>query len=135
MTGLDTNILVRYFAQDDPVQSAAAVRFMQRELSNQQPGFVSLVTLAKLTWVLRSNFKASRDEVISVVESLLAAPSIRVQEQNAVWLALDYCESPGVGFHDALISAVGRQHGCDRTFTFDEKATRIPGMKLLITPS
>ena len=48
MIGLDTNVLVRYMAQDDPKQSAVATRLIEKELSSAEPGFISLVVLAEL---------------------------------------------------------------------------------------
>src|SRR5664280_2922475 len=46
MIGLDTNILVRYFTQDDPVQSYKATVLIEQRLTEQSPGFVSIVVLA-----------------------------------------------------------------------------------------
>ena len=43
MIGLDTNVLVRYLAQDDAAQSARASRLIERQLSEREPGFVGLV--------------------------------------------------------------------------------------------
>ena len=43
MIGLDANILVRYLAQDDPVQSPKATELIERQLTGENPGFVSVV--------------------------------------------------------------------------------------------
>jgi predicted nucleic-acid-binding protein len=45
MFALDTNVLVRYIAQDDRSQAALAVRFIENELSAESRGYVSLVAL------------------------------------------------------------------------------------------
>ena len=132
MIGIDTNVLVRYFAQDDPLQGQLAKRFMERRITSEQPGFISLVVLAELTWVLRSRYKATRVELIQVVEQLLAHEHLEVQEANAVWLALDEYDQSGADFADALIAALGVRRGCQQTVTFDAKATRITGMELLV---
>ena len=42
MIALDTNVLVRYFAQDDTRQSAAATRLIERTLGPAKRGFISL---------------------------------------------------------------------------------------------
>ncbi len=47
MIGLDTNVLVRFFAQDDRNQCKRVDEFMQ-SLAPGNPGFVSLVVLAEL---------------------------------------------------------------------------------------
>jgi predicted nucleic-acid-binding protein len=131
LIGLDTGVLVRYFARDDRVQSARATRLLHDELSAGQPGFVSLVTLAETAWVLRSRYKATRDEVVTAVEALLTAPNVVLQDEDAVWLALDDCQAAGVGVADALIAAIGRHHGCTHSVTFDAQALRIPDMHRL----
>ena len=45
MIGLDTNVLVRYLVQDDPVQSEIANSIMENEISLENRGFVSCVVL------------------------------------------------------------------------------------------
>lgn len=47
MIGLDTNVMVRYFAQDDAVQSKRATALME-SLSAEHPGYVSQVALVEL---------------------------------------------------------------------------------------
>ena len=63
MMGLDTNVLLRYLAQDDPRQSRRATEIVERRLTEQEPGFVSLVTILEVAWVLKSLFKRSRHEI------------------------------------------------------------------------
>ena len=63
MMGLDTNVLLRYLAQDDPTQSPRATEIVERRLTEQEPGFVSLVSVLEVVWVLKSLFKRSRQEI------------------------------------------------------------------------
>jgi predicted nucleic-acid-binding protein len=51
MIGLDTNVLVRYIMQDDVKQAAKATKLME-SLSAQAPGFITLVSVVELVWVL-----------------------------------------------------------------------------------
>jgi predicted nucleic-acid-binding protein len=53
MMGLDTNVMVRYIMQDDAKQSAQAARLLDA-LSVDKPGFVTLVSVVELVWVLSS---------------------------------------------------------------------------------
>lgn len=131
MIGLDTNVLVRYFAGDDPAQSRTAAKLIDGTLGPGVPGHVSLISLAELVWVLRSSYAARRNEVAAVVTQLLVGPQFVVQESEAVWIAVDTFEQTGVDFSDALIAALDRRSGCDHTVTFDRHATRIPGVVLL----
>lgn len=131
MIGIDTNVLVRYFAQDDPVQSPLARRLMERQISPSRPGFISLVALAELVWVMRRSYKAKRGEVTQVVEQLLSHASVVVQESDAVWLALDEYEQSQADFADALIASLGLRGGCEKTVTLDKAASAVAGFELL----
>ena len=52
MIGLDTNVIVRYLTQDDPVQSKQATDIVERRLTDANPGFVSIVVMVETVWVL-----------------------------------------------------------------------------------
>lgn len=131
MIGIDTNVLLRYVAQDDPVQSAIAKRFVDGTLSIGQRGYVSLPVLVECLWVLGSRYQATREELVEFVSELLSDARFEVQDGNAAWLALEQAEASNVDVADALITFVNTQHGCSRTVTFDRRARLIPGMTLL----
>lgn len=133
MIGLDTNVLVRYIAQDDARQSAQAGRLIEA-LSVDEPGYVSMVALAELVWVLDDVYAMSRDELYGVVERLLEADAMVVQSAPLVWLALRDFRSSSAGLADHLIHRAGSAAGCTDTLTFDRKAARSAGMKLVSTP-
>ena len=54
MIGLDTNAVVRFLVQDDPQRARRAATFIEGRLSVENPGFISLVVLTEIAWVLRS---------------------------------------------------------------------------------
>ena len=64
--GLDTNVLVRFIVQDDPVQSSAATSLMETSCSPDEPGYISLIVLVELAWVLGGAYKYDRSVVASV---------------------------------------------------------------------
>lgn len=131
MIGLDTHVVVRYLAQDDRAQSALATRILDHELTAEAPGFISLVTLAEIVWVMTSLYDADRAAVARAVEGLLSAAQLRVQDAESVWLALQDYRDSAADFSDTLISTLGRTAGCRHTLTFDRAAARHPGFALL----
>jgi predicted nucleic-acid-binding protein len=131
MIGLDTNILVRYFAQDDPVQSHKATVVMEQHLTEQTPGFVSVVALAETTWVLESVYRLRKQEIAVVIERILGADALLVEHEAEVATALTAVWEGRGSFADALIAALNAKAGCSRTVTFDRKALRLPGFELL----
>lgn len=131
MIGLDTNVLVRYIVQDDKSQSASASRLIERELSAEVPGFVSLIVLVELVWVLESCYGCTRTDIATVVERLLRVKQISVQDAETAWRALRQFISGKADFSDCLIERLGHAHGCQHTSTFDKAAAKYAGMKLL----
>lgn len=130
MTGLDTNILVRFFAQDAPDQSRRANELL-RSLTPEAPGFVSLVSLTELIWVLRCHYSASKPQLIRWLTQLLDSPELVVEAQTVVAQALHRFVSTKADFADCLIERSGHHGGCGATVTFDQNAAKFAGMKLL----
>lgn len=129
MIGLDTNVLVRYAVQDDAEQSARATQLME-SLDEDNKGFISVVALVELHWVLRRTYKVSRETAAGTVRKLLDARELALQEPDAVRRALTRTRND-VDFPDALISEFDDAAGCDYTVTFDRRAARLPGMRLV----
>jgi predicted nucleic-acid-binding protein len=124
MIGLDTNILLRYLTQDDPVQSRRATEIIEQRLTEQEPGFVSVVSVLEIVWVLKSLYKRSLQEIANDIEMILAANTLEVQNEQEVYHAVVALRNGAGTFEDALIGALGIWRGCSATLTFDEKAAR-----------
>ena len=130
MIGLDTNVVVRYLVQDEPDQSATASMVIDA-LTEKDPGFLSLVTVVELYWVLRRAYKLSTARCVELVEGLLDARELRVGQDSIVRAALTASHG-GLDFPDAVIAELGRVAGCEHTVTFDQRAAQSDEMRLLV---
>jgi len=128
--GLDTNVLVRYIVQDDPVQSPLATQLIEQECSTEIPGFIGLVVLVELVWVSESCYGARRAEVAVLLRRMLSIRQLVVQEAETVWQALRQFETSKADFSDCLIERMATASGCSAMMTFD-KAAAAAGMTLL----
>jgi AbrB family looped-hinge helix DNA binding protein len=128
--GIDSNVLVRYLTQDDARQSARASRFIERELTETVPGFVGLIALVEVCWVLKRLYGATNDELRDMVRDVLDARQLVVEQRAVVNAALARCGDTSGDLADALIAACARAGGCERIVTFDKAAVRV-GMSLL----
>ena len=132
MIALDTNVLLRYLTQDDPAQSRKAVEVIERRLTLENPGFVSLVSVLEIVWVLRSLYRRSQAQIADHLEMILAAETLQVQNEQEVYQAVVALRSGSGAFEDALIGALGLWWGCSATLTFDrDAAKRLTGFQLL----
>lgn len=121
MKGLDTSILIRYLVQDDPIQSPRAGKIIEK-LTEQAPGFVTVVVIAEIAWVLRSRYKATPLEIADAVERILSIGSLKVQNEQQVYEAVVAARSGEGTLADALICALGKSAGCTKTLTFDSRS-------------
>jgi len=130
--GLDTNVLLRYLTQDDPTQSPKATELIEQHLTKENPGFVNLVCVLEIVWVLGSLYKRSRGETADHIETILAADTLEVQNEQEVYQAVVALRNAAGSFGDALIGALGGWWGCSATLTFDEDAAkRLNGFQLV----
>jgi predicted nucleic-acid-binding protein len=129
--GLDTNIIIRYVAQDEPRQSAAATRLLEKTLSADEPGFVSLVTMCEVAWVLAECYGADGARIRTVLQGLLETRQIVVESADLAWRALRAWEGSAADFSDALVGEVAIAAGASKVLTFDKSAAKLPSFALL----
>ncbi len=130
MIGLDTNVLVRYLTQDDPVQSPKATEIIERRLTEANPGFVSVVAMVETVWVLERAYGLDAPDIAAAVERVLQTDVLTVECEQEVFTAMIALKERQGEFADALIAALGARAGCSHTVTFDHKALRLSGFAL-----
>lgn len=131
MIGLDTNIVVRYLTHDDPMQTTAAVTLID-SLTPDSPGFLSLIVIVELIWVLEAAYRFRKPEIIQVLETLLRSKELVLERGEIVAQALRKFAMGNADFADCLIERCGHAAECLHTLTFDRNASAGAGMKLLV---
>ena len=134
MIGIDTNVLVRYMAQDDPIQSKIATDLIERRLTETDPGFISIVAMTETAWVLERAYRLSGAEIARAIERMLQTDVLVVESEQEIFTASVALREGRGSFADALIAALGANAGCSATVTFDRGALRLPGFELLTVP-
>jgi len=127
MIGLDTNVLVRYLTQDDPVQAKKATELIDGRLTEEYPGFVTVIVMAELAWVLERAYRLGPATIAICIERILQTDVLVVENEQQVFAGMIALKKGQGSFPDALIAALGARAGCAKTVTFDRKALRLPG--------
>lgn len=130
MIGLDTNVIVRYIMQDDPKQSAQATALIER-LTEASPGFVSVVSIVELVWVLESAFSLAHAQVVEALANLMSIDVFKIERVGVVAAALRSFREGNADFADCLIERSSANAGCEKTVTFDRAAAKTAGMALI----
>jgi len=130
MIGIDTNIVVRYITQDDPAQSRKATHLIE-SLSPEAPGYITLVSLVEVVWVLEESYSATKRQIVDVLETLLRTKELVVERAEVVAQALGLFWTSRADFSDCLIARCAQAANCEYTLTFDKAAAKSAGMRLL----
>lgn len=116
MIALDTNVLARYFLNDEPKQAKAAAALLAKNQVYTAPPTVIL----ELVWVLSVN-GCEREEILKALRLLLGLPNFKPKQFEALCYAVHWYEQ-GLDFGDALHLALS---AADQAFcTFDKKLTK-----------
>ena len=119
MTGLDTNVLVRYYVEDAADPESHRQRLAARRLiESGQALMVSKTVVLELEWVLRGYYGFDRAQVSSALGHLMTLSHITVEDRSVVQRALQNLEA-GLDFADALHHA--SYVGCSRVASFDDR--------------
>ena len=129
MIGLDTNVIVRYLTQDDRVQSRRATEILERQLTKERPGFICVVTMVEIVWVLDRAYGLTAQKIAAALERMLQTDVLLIENEQEVFTAMIALKEKQGAFADALIAALGAKAGCKHTLAFDQKALRLSGFE------
>ena len=116
MRAIDTNVLVRFLANDHKQQSARA-----RAIVEGGQISVSTTVFLEAEWVLRSGYEFDVARICSAFEGFAGLPGVTVEDPDLLALAIAMAQS-GLDFADAL--HLGRAQGCEAFVTFDRRLVK-----------
>lgn len=131
MRSLDTNVLVRYLAADEPQQSAAAERFIETCLREGEQLYLTAIVLCELVWVLRRIYRQTKSQIAEHLEQILRTAQFTIEKDSIVRRSLRAWKLGKGDFSDHLIGELARLAGCRDTATFDRDLRNLPGFTLL----
>ena len=130
MLAVDTNVVVRFLARDDPKQSART-----GEIIYDNDIWIAKTVLLETEWVLRSVYAYSPAWIEGGLRKLSGLPQVEVEDELDVAQALDWFAA-GMDFADALHLA--SSSAASGFATFDRKlasrARRLTAVDV-VTPS
>lgn len=128
---LDTNVLVRLIVQDDESQALIVSRLLEQHTRRSESLWVAVTVMLELEWVLRSRYKFSKADVIRALSSLLTTIELIFESEAALEQALASYEEGGADFGEYLHLSLAQKERALPFWTFDAKASRTAGAKLL----
>ena len=124
MIGLDSNVLLRAVLNDDKLWSSPAYSFISTKCTIEQPGYINVIVLAEIIWILRRRPEFDRQKLAEFVDGLLDADNLVIGEEEAVIAALKHYREGKAGFVDYLIAELNKRADAAPTFTLDGDASQ-----------
>jgi predicted nucleic-acid-binding protein len=124
MIGLDTNVLLRLFVEEDDPQQSARVRALIEQAGSEQPCLVNVVVLAEFAWALGKSLRRPKQDVIKYLDAMLHSDDLQIERSAAARAALAAYRAGKADFSDYLIAAVNAELGCASTASFDREALK-----------
>ena len=125
--GIDTNIFLRIFINDDGQQHRQAVALVREH----GQVFIGTVVLIEAAWALRSLFGFSKEKLIQFLNTVLETEAFALENREVVERAMFAYASGKAGFADQVILESAKAKGIAQTFTFDRNLARTSGAVLL----
>lgn len=131
MIGLDTDILLRLWLNDEPAQNRRIDRLLAEHGGTPGALLVTDVVLAEAVWTLRSAYRQDKASQLIAVRSLLDEPAFAFEDRETVVMAVGMFEQAACGFSDCLVVARNARLGSAFTATFDRRMRKLPGVRIV----
>jgi len=124
MIGIDTNVLVRYVAQDDTEQ-CRLVNELFEQASAKNKLFISVVVVVECLWVLVGRYQLNDEQARSFIRSLLTSKKVSLERSEMFMTVLAKSDLKAKEMADVIIASTAFSAGCEEFFTFDAKLARL----------
>jgi len=128
---LDTNILIRLLVRDDPGQTALAEQLLQAAADAGEQCFISDPVLCEVEWVLESNYRAKRGDVLAAMQELFAGDLFVFEDREVLRRVILRYQQSKADFSDCLIGAKAQARGARTTYTFERVLAQEQGFTRL----
>lgn len=131
MIGVDTNVLVRYLAQDDPAQARRVDGVVSDALNSDARLHIDDIVLCETVWVLRAAYRLGKATIVEALDKVLSVTVFSFDDRELLRAALhDYREGMA-DFADYVIGRRNIRSGCQHTVTFDRSLSEDASFHLL----
>ena len=131
MIALDTNVLVRYFTQDESKQAAMAAAEIEGTAEKDEKMLIQPLVLCELVWVLETAYGSSKAELLGVLDQIVRTRQFEVADKDTVWHALADFRHGKADFSDYYLGRANERDGASQTLTFDKALKGSPRFRVL----
>ena len=117
---VDSNVFLRFFIQDDPIQTQTAENIFLKAANKE----IDLVTgppvFFEVAWTLRAGAQWPNEKILEALEAMTGIPNLKLIDEDLVVEAILLAKESGQGFADAYIAATAKRRS-SKVATFNIK--------------
>jgi predicted nucleic acid-binding protein len=117
---VDSNVFLRFYAEDDKTQGEAAEKLFRLAAQHKLELIAGPPVFFEVAWTLRAWFKWPNDKVLDVLEAMTAIPNMTLLDKEVVIKAILLAKNTGQEFADAYIGATVQSRDA-QIATFNKK--------------
>jgi uncharacterized protein len=125
---LDTNILMRYFTNDDPVKAQSALTLLERVERGDERVITTPLVIFEVVFLLERSYRIPKARVQDMVREVLALRDLRLTEKNICRRALDLFVQENISYPDAYNAIWMQQKGITEVYSWDREFDRVPAL-------
>ena len=127
----DTNIFIRFFADDMPEQTKISKKILKGLLEDKYELYVCNLVFAEIVYVLESYYKLDKKDILDKMFAILKFKNLVVENKSIIIEALEIYNDKNIDFTDAYMACHARKAGCNRLFSFDKDFTKINFLEIM----
>jgi predicted nucleic acid-binding protein len=128
---LDTNVLLRYFTNDDPEKAQRALALLRRIERGDEKVVTSLLVVSEIVFTLERFYKVPKPQVHEMVRDLISLPDVQLSGKSLCLAALEQHAEKNVSFVDAYNAVYMQSRDLSEIYTWDTDFYRFAGLTLV----
>jgi uncharacterized protein len=130
---LDTNILLRYFLNDEPEKAQQTLLLLEKIGRNKEKAELNSLVLFECIFILHKSYHKSPQEVAELLEPIFELRGLRIENREVFLQALDVFVLYNISFADAFNVAYMKVNDIKEIYSFDRDFDKMKHIKR-ITP-
>lgn len=125
---LDTNILLRHFLQDHPIQSVQATKFLLEVEQGKMKVHTSDLVIFEVVFTLQRTYHLAKNKIQEAVLPLLLLPGIKLSGKRIYRRVFDLYIEKNLPFADAYHITLMEKLKINQVISFDREFDRVEGI-------
>lgn len=125
---LDTNILLRHFLQDHPIQSTKATKFLLDVEQGKIKVYTSDLVIFEVVFTLQRTYRLSKNKIQEAVLPLLLLPGIKLSGKRIYRRVFALYIEKNLPFADAYHVSLMEKLKINKIISFDKEFDMVEGI-------